>query len=94
MECKPAPPKRPRRAVWQHIDPMPSQVAPGLVYGYRPPPTPVPQPVLPPRPAPLNCGAAGCLDPHGLPYQNPAANVLLDSKGRSCAVQSGWVQCF
>ncbi len=93
-ECKPPPPKRSRRAVRQQIAPMPTQVAPGPVYGFRPPVAPPPEPVLAPRPAPLTCGAAGCLDSHGVPYQKPAANVLLDSKGRLCSAQSGWVQCF
>lgn len=93
-ECKPAPPKRPRRAVWQQIAPIKAPLAAGPVYGYRPPAPVAPAPDLPPRPTPLNCGAAGCLDAHGVPYQNPAANVLLDSKGRHCTAQAGWVQCF
>jgi hypothetical protein len=93
-ECKPAPPKRPRRAVLQQITPIPSLVAPGPVYGYRPGAPPLPDPALPPRPTPLNCGAAGCVDASGVPYQKPAANVLLDSKGRHCTAQAGWVQCF
>jgi hypothetical protein len=86
--------RRPRRAAWQNISPITVKPPAGIDYGYRPGPAPTPNAVLPSLPQPLQCGAAGCLDPYGLPYQNPAANVLLDSKGRTCTKQGGLVQCF